>query len=296
MSVDNNEVIEDLNNIIEKIVSEKRKISKKKSTQIKSTCLNSLTSINTELKKVKKKLASGQTKEEKDEEKVGFSTFLSEMSEAAIEAQKNLDVASKEYLDSITGKNHILPTIFRIPKLTADIKFAMERKGTEKVNLIFYSKGKDEIERNQQSLQFDIIATPPTPEVIQKLNKVRQIELVLSPQLRKEIFKIVKDNLDKLDGEDKVKLKNLEDLLKKQEMKRRFIICPTGHENCFFLLYAEKSGVHRISLWHLNMNVIEQKKVLTVVCVLNSVEDSFEPLKNYILEQAEQQANFLKQI
>src|SRR5262249_5612604 len=55
-------------------------------------------------------------------------------------------------------------SLFRIPRLQAKMKFALDTESEEKLGLIFSTSGESESTRLEQSLEFDILAVPPPPE------------------------------------------------------------------------------------------------------------------------------------
>lgn len=92
-----------------------------------------------------------------------FTEFMTHIGESLRSAQERLDDASDEYLQALKASKraHIPPTIFRIPKLTADMKFSLERVGSKKVSVVFYSKEDKVRELHQQSVSLEIVAVPP---------------------------------------------------------------------------------------------------------------------------------------
>src|SRR5262245_25768312 len=57
-----------------------------------------------------------------------FDGFFAEIADGFVNAQSKLDLASAQYLKQISVQPHVLPSVFRIPKLNADLKFALEKK------------------------------------------------------------------------------------------------------------------------------------------------------------------------
>jgi hypothetical protein len=98
-------------------------------------------------------------------EKIDLNDFFSGVATSLISAQNQLDQQSADYLASVSGKEHILPSVFRIPKLSAEIKFAVEKATSTGVNLFFFKDVTTEQVSNQQSVQFDIVSAPPPPDL-----------------------------------------------------------------------------------------------------------------------------------
>jgi hypothetical protein len=107
-----------------------------------------------------KALASGEPNPAKP---VGFASFLSEVSEAMLAAQHQLDLQTEAYLSGGSGPRP-LPTLFRLPKLHGAMKFALTREQDKKMQLVFYSGSSSASTMNEQSLEFDLVAVPPPPE------------------------------------------------------------------------------------------------------------------------------------
>ena len=64
-----------------------------------------------------------------DQERLGFSQFLSGIGTAMLDTQRELDAQSLTYLRENSQNRHVLPSIFRFPKLSAEMKFALEKAG-----------------------------------------------------------------------------------------------------------------------------------------------------------------------
>jgi hypothetical protein len=98
--------------------------------------------------------------------------FFQGVASAFVGAQTELDKRSAEYLEQVSGQSHILPSVFRIPKVSAEVKFGIEQVDSHSVGLIFF-KDETQLEvKNQQSVQFEIVAAPPPPEMPRSPNSV----------------------------------------------------------------------------------------------------------------------------
>lgn len=93
-------------------------------------------------------------------------SFFSMLSAGLIDAQRNLDNQSAAYLDGAASQPHVLPSIFRIPKVSAEMKFAYDASQTTGFNLLFYQDQQRAEEQHQQTIQFDIVAAPPPPNLV----------------------------------------------------------------------------------------------------------------------------------
>lgn len=123
-----------------------------------------------------------------------FATFLRSIGESFVRAQQNLDAQSELYLRETAGQSHLFPTVFRIPKLTAEIKFALEKLSGQQLNLLFYQRKDEASSLHQQSLSFEIVAAPLPPEMQRQLtNAVPLLELLLDPRARDAIFETIQN-------------------------------------------------------------------------------------------------------
>jgi hypothetical protein len=82
---------------------------------------------------------------------VSFESFLHRMSRGLVDAQQLLDVESANYLTSIADKPHILPSIFRVPKLSAKMRFALKVGKGAGLNLLFFSRRTETESQNEQA-------------------------------------------------------------------------------------------------------------------------------------------------
>lgn len=112
--------------------------------------------------------------------------FFKSIGEGVIEAQKKLDQASEEYVrnalrlnggakksdDDADAKNDAMPpvaTMFRIPRITAEMKCSFETDSEKKFNVIFYSERNDVRELHQQTVNLEVVSVPVSPDYINYL-------------------------------------------------------------------------------------------------------------------------------
>lgn len=98
-----------------------------------------------------------------------FAEFFETVASGVVQAQRTLDRETADYLEDIRGKGYLLPTTFRIPKVSAEIKFGFKSVSGSRLNLIFYGDSSEQTSRNEQSMSFDIVAAPLTPEARDEL-------------------------------------------------------------------------------------------------------------------------------
>lgn len=115
--------------------------------------------------------------------------FFDAIGSGVIGAQKRLDRASEEYVrsalyvspDGTADGNSASPTLpanasmFRIPRVTAELKCSLETNRDKKLNLVFYSDRNDVRELHQQTISLEVVAVPVPPDYLNQL-KTREPE------------------------------------------------------------------------------------------------------------------------
>lgn len=101
-----------------------------------------------------------------------ISEFFAAIGTGFVDAQKRLDLESEAYARSALqqqtqgkGKPPIA-TVFRIPKVTAELKCSLEQSSEKKLNLILYSDRKDVRELHQQTVHLELVSVPAPPEYL----------------------------------------------------------------------------------------------------------------------------------
>ncbi len=133
-------------------------------------------------------------------ERVSFGGLIEGISDSLLEAQRNLDRQSLRYLADLASLHGAedaatagLATVYRIPTLKAELKFALEQVERETVNLLVYRRSTEAREAHQQSIAFEVKAVPPSPETMRRLMLRRpQLALILAPDERRDIFRMLK--------------------------------------------------------------------------------------------------------
>jgi len=212
-------------------------------------------------------------------ETTSFSGFLEGIGKSLVNAQQQLDVESGKYLSQIGDRDYVQPSVFRIPTVTASMKFAFEKVNSEQVNLIFYRRTQQAKEQHQQSLTFELASAPPPPEVTARLKRAMpSIGLVLVPL----------DRARMLDA-----LAPMPPLTRKID-RPLVLIWPAGGDREFFFARALKSDAEKkAGVWHGSF-AGEQPVVQAVVPFTADVPPSTRlPLRDWILKLAAAQAKFL---
>ncbi len=222
---------------------------------------------------------------EEEDEQPDFEEFLTIAGRSMISAQQQLDLSTGEYLKSVSKKDYVLPTTFRLPKVAGELKFAMEFEKRKRRGLIFVSKSETESESMQQSLRFEIIGAPPPPEIAQKLKEsVPKVEFVLAPQLRVKLFDFIREKWPNLAGARHVLNfdRNWENP-PHQDTEREFkvLVVPLSTEGvlgAYLLGFANDEG---LGVWHLTTAAGGESFKAAQSWILN---DRFKPIRDLMIE------------
>jgi len=96
-------------------------------------------------------------------EKRGFYDMLTEVGRAMIRTQRDLDEQSLDYTRQ-SGQRVGMASSFRVPKVNASFRFALETTQGKELNLVFYESTDQTKNVIQQNIEVEIVAVPPTPE------------------------------------------------------------------------------------------------------------------------------------
>lgn len=111
-----------------------------------------------------------------------ISDFFSAVGSSVIEAQNQLDQASEAYVRSSlrldggglapaadAASPPVLGTIYRIPRVTAELKCSLSMDHEKGFNVIFYSERTDVRDLHQQTIQLEVVSVPVPPDYINYL-------------------------------------------------------------------------------------------------------------------------------
>lgn len=120
-------------------------------------------------------------------------SFFSDIGKGVVDAQKALDAQSKQYLaellkeanDKNKGKDAVITDVpgasmFRIPRVAAELKLSLEKTLDSDWSVVFYSKEEQTKELQQQSLQFEIVSVPIPPGYAQFV-KLPEVKVAPTP-------------------------------------------------------------------------------------------------------------------
>lgn len=118
-----------------------------------------------------------------------FDDFMMSLARSMVSTQKRLDLESAAYLAAIENQPHIQPSVFRLPKLEAQMKFGLDIGERTKLNLLFWGKEKETTELNQQGINFEIVAVPAPPGALASARRsIVMWSLVVDPHARERLL------------------------------------------------------------------------------------------------------------
>ncbi|MDQ3820613.1 MAG: hypothetical protein M3362_23420, partial [Acidobacteriota bacterium] len=98
-------------------------------------------------------------------EGVQLSRFFTHVSKAVIDAQKDLNVFSLNYIKELenTDNPRIPPNLFVIPKVEAQMKVGFSQSTTQGVNVIIFTNKEQKQNYAESTITFEIVSAPPLP-------------------------------------------------------------------------------------------------------------------------------------
>ncbi len=167
-----------------------------------------------------------------------FDEFFSGVATSFANAQHTLDQRTAEYLAEIRDRPELLPTAFRIAKVSADMKFAVESVDSTSVGILIFKDTNSTTVQNQQSVHFEMVAAPtPAGTTI----STPAVPLMLSAGTRGQVFAAIKKLVD---GGDQTGAAIL------QAKPDRVLIFVEDPATSLYLTYADDSnfGVWRLAV------------------------------------------------
>lgn len=111
------------------------------------------------------------------EESTELSTFFKNISNSVIEAQKQLNQLSEDYVEELEHtKSPVPPTFFAIPSLKAEMKLGVSEMTSKGINVLIFKNEQQKDRFFESSVTFEVVSTPPAPAT-----RPRPIESPLSP-------------------------------------------------------------------------------------------------------------------
>jgi hypothetical protein len=182
-----------------------------------------------------------------------FAEFFGNVGDALVQAQRALDAHTQTYLQEIALRPNVLPAVFRIPMLSADIRFALEKVSQDRLNVIFHSRGSEARELNQQSVHFEIVAAPPPPGLPGADGTAADWRptVVLSPSEREPVLAALRL------AADAAKVTKAEkDVLAAEVLPHpdAILVVRGGAEGQYFLALARGDDPKNVGIWSLIVN------------------------------------------
>jgi hypothetical protein len=226
-------------------------------------------------------------------DEANFADFLSSVGEAVLDGQRQLDRKSEHYLHDIAKSEFIVPTAFRIPKLSAKMMFELTFEKTKGVNLIFNSRSEAAARRNQQSIEFDIVSVPAPVGSSETIRRIVGIELVFDPVVRRQLLEASDKAADSTDGKENALPARAVDDASRILLLRRSI--GVEEKPGFLVIYAGQTEEtvdkpNAVGMW------IFDSSGLQVVYRFERKNGQFEDrLKPFIDQIAQQQKNLIEE-
>lgn len=225
------------------------------------------------------------------EKGTAFSDFLSKIGESVVQSQRKLDQKSIEYLSSIRDRPYLPPTLFRIPKIEAELKVALEEKDQTGLNVILFSRQSEMSRLNQQSLRLEIAAVPPSPDLLKGIqDHTPRVDFLFDHLERKEVF----DLLIKLGAAlEKLPLTRQVERMHREENRERVLIWPIPTKSCYLLLFAGEFSQNDVGIWFLDKNKASLEPVVRIDLKEKPSENQ-APFREFVFELGLAQQKLLR--
>lgn len=225
-----------------------------------------------------------------------FSEFIQAVGASVADAQRSLDEQSRTYLKGDAKGRPPLPAVFRIPKLSAEMRFALQRESDKRLNLLFFSSKEKAAAEHQQSISFDIVSAPPPPELLAAMAQLTpSLNLVLDPGRRGEVFNLLatlskaapaKHELNRLYAEDNPSVMD------------RVLLIEAGqprHYLAFAAAPEQSAEDYEVGIWLVSVDTTAPA-VTPVLGFLNKGPRGTEqgPLRQFVNALADQQEKYFK--
>lgn len=223
-----------------------------------------------------------------------FDTFFTKVAQGFIDAQSRLDVASAEYLKQVSAQPHVLPSVFRMPKLDAAMKFALEEGKNKGLQLLFFKNESTTTNLNEQSVHFEIVAAPPpaglsiSPVIVSPL---------LSKTKRAELFQLIQDFLLPPPNATPAKTDAALDRKNLVANPDNVIILAVSGDRSFLLTVADGKGPGNIGVWYWETGETAEKSFLSVLRKFGSAMDpNIAQVMDFVFKLGTAQQKFLSNL
>ena len=156
-----------------------------------------------------------------------ISDFFREVGAGMIEAQEELDERTLEGLTG--GRSPAGAAVYRIPKVSAEIQFALRSKKGKKFNIVLFGEETEQREERQHRVSFDIVAAPPPPDLLAQiesleLDRVFETDPDNREAVRQRILAFRNMKKDRTEPVWKERLKRMDQLVKPPKWSRVLIM------------------------------------------------------------------------
>lgn len=196
-------------------------------------------------------------------EEISLEGFFQNVANSVLQAQKDLDRKSDEYNRFAGGHPLVTPTVFKMPKVKASIRFAFSETKDGGFNILLFRKGKSSGFESEQTIDFEIAAAPPPPDAMKALQAMTpRIDVVLDLGLRKQLMDLLQ-GVPSSSGHPALKV----------NVVNRLVFLPTGSESEYFGFAADKQTPQKFSVWTLNL----EKKAAELLVDRDTLEAGASP-------------------
>jgi hypothetical protein len=211
-----------------------------------------------------------------------FGEFFKTVGTGLVAAQEQMDAASVEYLKGISGKSHLLPSVFRIPRVTAEMKFALTKGVKEKFDILIFGKDTLAETMHQQSVHFEVVsAPPPVPGLLPPYG----YDPVLADDRRKRVFDAIRAIPNAAT--------TFADLLR--DPLDRVLILVNQTENQYLLMRAGDAA-GQLGLWYLIMQPDTAPTVATLRPFGGAADPALDQARGALSQAGRAQADFLTRL
>jgi hypothetical protein len=150
-------------------------------------------------KKLRNREFSSLTDVLETEGEMGLTRFFSEVSRSLVDAQRELDRRSLEYVRELDPL--LSPAYYAIPNLKTEMKVGFSHIGQKGMNLVLFNKSDQKQQYAESSVTFELAATPPPPGH-------RAQPILVTGNERDGLLKRVLALIEKNEEFNKIKLEN----------------------------------------------------------------------------------------
>ncbi|HEY6805130.1 MAG TPA: hypothetical protein VI306_16260 [Pyrinomonadaceae bacterium] len=98
------------------------------------------------------------------EESTELATFFHNISNSVVDAQKELNESSKQYIKELEDSNSpVPPTYYSIPSLKAEMKLGISEMTSRGVNVILFKSEQQKDRFFESTVSFELVSSPPAP-------------------------------------------------------------------------------------------------------------------------------------